>query len=178
VTVKLGETLETAVWISGAESPEMIENFKQSAVEGLDLAAQQAKVTLGPTVWTIKKPGEDRVPPVPKWLERKIEEHGRRIAEVALADGTQSQPVQGPFLLVCERQVISVAPVFGKRSFLADLSQDDLHRLRRITKQQWARKYGTKGMLTDSECDAIIEETGPDAAYHAVMADSQTGRAH
>lgn len=89
---------------------------------------------LGPVSFEIKYPGQDRVPPVP-------------------------DRIKGPDV----RLLIATAEVVGfeiKRaySFVSDLDKGTLARLRAVTRKQMKR------VLTDDQCDQIIERVGPGAA--------------
>lgn len=164
-----GEVFETALWLDGSETPDMMASWKRDvAMAAFDKIAKERGVVLGPPVYTVKKPGEDRVPPVPGWLEKRIAERGNRGGRVDIGEG-EPLTIDGPRLLVCERVAIRrVGPVYTKPSFLSELMPKDLNKLRAITKRAWLEAGGERGPLTDSEADAIIERLGPDAAADAI----------
>ena len=64
--------------------------------------------------------------------------------------------------------LIGRAPVIGpdkpivKSSFLAELEPKDLERLRAVTRRAGAKEGR---MLSDAECDELVEEIGPESAY-------------
>lgn len=143
--MKPGEVIETAIWLNGTETPELLSRYKQDCHECIRVMADEHKVLFAPLQFIEKKPGEDRVPPVP--------DH-----------------IQGPNvrLLVAEAKVVCNAPQIAARSFLYDLDPKDLERLRQITRRVHAKDQPREAPLTDAQCDAIIEEIGPQAAYDAV----------
>lgn len=143
--MKPGEVLETAIWLDGTETTELIARYKEDCHECIRLAADEHKVLFSPIEFTEKKPGEDRVPPVPGHI------HGPDVR-----------------LLIAEAMVLCHAPQIITRSFLMDLDPKDLERLRQITRRVHAKDRPRGALLTDAQCDAIIEEIGPQAAYETV----------
>lgn len=131
--MKIGDLVECAVWLEGTESDAML---KQWATDCPYMMAnsQEPALKLGPVEFEIKRPGQDRVPPVP--------DH-----------------IKGPDvrLLVGSAVVLGFEPV-KKQSFLNELSEADLVRLRKATRKAHGRK------LPDAVCDQIIERLGPVAA--------------
>ena len=167
--MKAGETFEMAIWLDGGETPAMIEHYQRDMIPGvLKDSAKKAGVLIAPAAFEVKRPGEERVPPVPKWLEDRVAEHGR-LAVTIPGVLASDPPVEAPVLLVAEARVLGPVPDFSARSFLADLSPLDLKKLRAITKRSWLESNPEAGPLTDSEADAIIERHGPDAAYEVTI---------
>lgn len=164
-----GEVFETAIWLDGSETPDTMASWKRDVcAPAFERAAKAKGVVLGPPVYIVKKPGDERCPPVPKWLEQRIAERGNRGGRVDIGEG-EPLTIDGPRLLVCERVAIRrVGPVYTKASFLSELAPKDLTKLRAITKRQWLEAGGETGPLTDSEADAIIERLGPDAAADVI----------
>lgn len=140
-----GDILENAIWLTGTEMPDLIQRYKDECGESLRTAAADAGFLMAPIIWTEKRPGDERVPTVP--------DH-----------------IQGPDvrLLVAEAKVLCRAPIINSNSFLLDLDHKDLGRLREITRRQHAKSCPGAVSLTDQQCDAIIEEIGPQAAYDVV----------
>ena len=130
---------------------------------------------ISPPVFTVKQPGDDRVPPVPMWLEQKCMSLGRRELTITLKDGDAPQTWLAPVFLVVEGMVLGNKPQFEKRTFIGDLTAKDHARLRKLTKDAWLRADVGTRPLTDDEADRIIEQNGPDAAYTAVMDTIRTG---
>ncbi|MHC2163128.1 hypothetical protein [Bradyrhizobium ottawaense] len=131
--MKIGDLAECAIWLEGTETDAML---KQWATDCPFMMANthEPKLKLGPVDFEIKRPGQDRVPPVP--------DH-----------------VKGPDvrLLVATAEVLGFEQV-RKESFLSELSEADLVRLRASTRKAHGRQ------LPDNVCDQIIERLGPVAA--------------
>lgn len=147
--IRVGDVLESAIWLTGEETPALVEHHKaQVEAAILDQNAQTGAVT-GPMRWTEKLPGDDRVPPVP--------------------DHIQGICVR---LLVGEAEVLNV---MGSESrFLAELEPSDLKRLRKITKRAhkswWLRTFpGVRYEgITDRQADTLINDLGPEAGLEAM----------
>jgi hypothetical protein len=104
-------------------------------------------VIMSEPAFTEKLPGEERVPPVP---------------------GHISGP--GVRLLVCEATVVASlkADIVKSTGFVHDLDKRDLERLRQITRAAHQKAQPMERLLTDAECDAVIEEIGPQSALATV----------
>lgn len=147
--VRVGDTLETAIWLTGMESEILKARFKADAKKAMENANKFNGVVTGPLRWTEKRPGEDRVPPVP--------DH-----------------IQGPDvrLLVAEADVLNVLGPESK--FLAELEPADLTRLRKITREAhklwWRRNMPGRRYerITDRQADTLINDLGPEVAYEAL----------
>ncbi len=144
--VKVGDVLECAIWLTGTESEEHVKRWQDvDCPNSLNKAASDKDVLVGPIVFSIKRPGEDRVPQVP--------------------DHVSGSDVR---LMVAEATVIALRSLDGNgSSFLLDLEPKDLALLRKVTRRVWA-KANNGGLLTDDECDRVINEIGPEAAMRAV----------
>jgi hypothetical protein len=131
--VKIGDVVECAIWLDGTESEAMLRQWATDCPYVM-ANSQEPKLKLGPVAFELKRPGEDRVPQVP--------DH-----------------VKGPDvrLLVGTAELIGFEPV-RKESFLSELSEADLVKLRKATRKAHGRK------LPDAACDQIIERLGPVAA--------------
>lgn len=131
--MKIGDLAECAIWLDGTETEA---HLKQWAHDCPFMMANthEPKLKLGPVDFELKRPGQDRVPRVP--------DH-----------------VKGPDvrLLVATAEVIGFEQV-RKDSFLSELSEADLVRLRAATRKAHGRN------LPDNVCDQIIERLGPVAA--------------
>lgn len=150
-----GYLLENALWLDGRETAEQLERFKREVADALQERADADNVLLSPPEWTIKRPGEDRVPQVPAHIS-------------------------GPDvrLLVCETLVLAVKPQIVPGSFLGDLDPKDLMRLRQITRRAHQKHNPGAKMLTLEECDTIIEQLGPESAAKCVKAAVDTRTLH
>ena len=116
-----------------------MDRYKQDVTEAIDYFCHEHRFSFSPVTFSEKKPSGDRVPKVP--------------------DGIRGINVR---LLVAESEIIGRRPETPKGSFIAYLDKLDLDRLRTITRN--ARLKIHRQSLTDTECDEIIEEIGPDAA--------------
>ena len=136
--MKIGDFIESSVWLTGEESPELRRQYEKDVAEAIEYFCHEHRFQHGPVAFTEKKPGADRVPPVP--------DH-----------------VAGPAvrLLIAESEITGKRPETSVGSFTAQLDKVDLQRLREITRRV-RRSYGAP--LSNRECDAIIEEIGPEAA--------------
>lgn len=136
--MKIGDLAECAIWLDGMETDTMLGRWKTDC-QYMMANEHDPVLKLGPLKFEIKRPGEDRVPQVP--------DH-----------------VAGPDvrLLVATAEVIGLQP--RKASFVNDLTERDLVKLRAITRRQ----HGHRGPLTDEQCDQIIERLGPMAAAETV----------
>ena len=141
----IGSYFETAMWLTGYETPEMLERFKRDCQAAMDFRAEQDDIIMSPLVFTEKAPGSPRVPQVPAHIS------GPNVR-----------------LLVAEATVIAHRNVAIPRSFVADLDRVDLMRLRERTRRAHRSGNPQAKRLTDDECDAIIEEIGPDSAANVV----------
>jgi len=147
--MKLGDVIESAIWVTGDESVEMIAHHESQIQHCLGRLCQQERCCHGPVTFIEKRPGEDRVPEVP--------------------DHVQGQRVR---LLVAETTIVEILPETSRGSFIANLDKKDLIRLRYLTRR------GAKATLTDWQCDAIIEEIGPQAALDTLKDEVDRGLLH
>ena len=155
--MKVGDVIEMAMWADGTESPEVLEQFRLDVDTAVRQFAEQNHVVMTPPYVLEKKPGEDRVPPVP--------DH-----------------VRGPNV----RLIVAESVIVGERSklvgstFLSELDAVDLERLRFITRRvhYGLNPDGTKRALTDEEVDRVIEEHGPEAAADVIRLGMSSGVIH
>lgn len=137
--MKPGDLAECAIWLNGTETDAMLRQWKSDCAFMM-ASGHEPSLKLGPVLFEIKRPGEDRVPSVP-------------------------DRIKGPDV----RLLVATAVVLGfeaakRASFVDDLSERDLRKLRGITRRQ----HGHRGPLTDAMCDQIIDRLGPVAAGHVV----------
>lgn len=154
--VRLGESFEAAIWMTGKETEQqrnacvidMREAFRRMAVEN--------KVMIEPPQFSILEPGSERCPGVP-------------------------DNISGPCvcLLVAEAMIVGYAPESSPAgSFVQDLELVDRKRLRTITRQAHQKQCPGERRLTDAECDAIAEQVGPESAGRAIREMKDRGRVH
>ena len=145
--MKPGDVLEAAIWLDGRETAEHRTLYEADLQEQLARAGNLHGMVIGPLMWAEKRLGEDRVPKVP--------DH-----------------IVGPDvrLLVAEARVVCRMPDYTDAggSFVHELDPADLARLRAITRHAHAWRKPGERRLTDAECDAVIEEIGPDSALRTL----------
>ena len=144
MTLQPGDVIETAIWCDGTETEKLKDRFETDLQASLASMANAEGVIIGPLIMTEKKPGEDRVPPVPDEI------HGPDV-----------------MLLVGEAQVIGEAFV-SEGAFVADLEPKDLERLRTILRRVHQSYNPGKPELSQEKCDEYINCNGPDAALEAL----------
>ena len=141
--MKLGDTIESAIWLSGSESIKDRMRFEHDVRHAIDELSLEAGFLHGPVTFIEKRPGDERVPEVP--------------------DHVQGERVR---LLVGEAEIVARKPEDKPGSFIANLDRMDLLRLRKLTREA-NRKQNNTG-LSDVQCDAIIEQYGPEAALETL----------
>ena len=148
--MQAGDVLETAIWLNGEETDELLSRFRADLSKAIVFIEEQEHVIIKPIQFVEKRPDTHRVPPVPAHI------HGPNVR-----------------LLVAEAEVLCRQPfVVTAGSFLLELESSDLERLRTVTRKVAPHQ------LTDAECDEIIEEIGPEAALATVREAVDTGRIH
>jgi len=152
--LKIGDTIESAVWITGDEASDVRQRFERDVGAAIDKMCTDQRMIHGPVTWLEKHPMEDRVPAAP--------------------DHVQGSCVR---LLVGAAQVVAQMPDETPASFVANLEIKDLLRLRQITRRVHARRY-PGGALSDESCDAAIEELGPEAALDTLRTVVDGGHVH
>jgi len=135
--MKIGDVIESAIWITGDEPPGMRARYEQDVTEAIDYFCHENKFIHDPITFIEKIPGADRVPPVPDHIQ------GSRVR-----------------LLIAESTILAPKPELPLGSFIANLDKKDLDRIRTITKRVQIKINGTK--LDDGECDQFIEKLGPE----------------
>lgn len=128
--MKIGDLAECAIWLDGTETEEMLRQWRVDC-PFMMAQAHDPVLRLGPVSFEIKRPGEDRVSPVP-------------------------DRIKGPDvrLLVATAEVVGLETVKAE-SFVSGLDKRDLIRLRKATRAAHGRNY------PDAICDQIIERMGP-----------------
>ena len=153
--MKIGDTVESAAWLTGAEPEGIVDTYKRDVKGAIDRLCNLNGFIHGPVRFIERLPGMERVPDVP--------DH-----------------VQGPAvrLLIGEADLTAKAPEINTRSFIGDLDKKDLMRMRVITRQAHRKNNPSAPILTDTQVDDIIEQIGPEAAMDAVMNAVNTGLVH
>ncbi len=143
--MKPGDIFETSIWLCGSETQELKDRFESDLRASLASMALNEGVIIGPLVMAEKRPGEERVPPVP--------------------DAIQGLDVR---LLVGEAKVVGYEPEASEGTFVADLEPKDLERLRTILRRVHQSYNPGKPELTTEKCDEYINRNGPDTALAAL----------
>ncbi len=131
--------LELAIWYDANKHSDIINLCSESVIDVLDTVCTKNDTRHDDVNLEILKPGDDRVPPVPRWLE--------------LTDGAI------PRLLVATTRVISNVPQVPV-GIIGDLDKKEIARLRVITCREHQKIYPNDVPLTDEECDQIIDKFG------------------
>lgn len=142
--MKVDDLIESAVWITGDESPATRERYEQDVRDAVGQLCSEEGLEHGTVVFLEKRPGDDRVPQVPDHIL------GSRVR-----------------LLVGEAQILGHRVIDSNGSFIANLDKKDLNRLRQITRNQYIKK-NLCHHLSDSDCDKYIELYGPEAAIETL----------
>ena len=155
--MKDGDPYELCIWLTGRETEALIVQWKADCQELLGDEAASRGFIIGPMTFTEKRPGEDRVPPVPDHI------HGHDVR-----------------LLIGEAEVRRAprTEIIKSSGFVQDLDAKDLARLREITRQARAKQMPLAAVLTDAECDDIIERIGPETALKTLRGTTATGTMH
>jgi len=148
--MRIGDVIESAIWITGDEAPALREQYKNDVCRAIDDLCAEHGFEHGPVQFIEKLPGSNRVPPAPDHVQ------GSRVR-----------------LLVAEASLVGVSVATSHGSFVANLEKKDLERLRTITRRAWAKTH-PDDVLTDKQCDDYIEELGPDTAVDMIRAQFHT----
>lgn len=155
--MKDGETYEICIWLTGRETDALLAQWKVDCQAILADKAAEMGFIIGLMRFTEKPPGAERMPQVP--------DH-----------------ISGPNvrLLIGEAEVRpNPRPEIIKSSgFVADLDAKDLHRLRTLTREARAKQAPYAAILTDAQCDDIIEQIGPETALKTLRGITGTGSIH
>lgn len=141
--MKIGDTIESAIWLNGDETLEQRQRFEHDVTHAIERVCRDEGLLHGPVTFIEKSPMDDRVPEVPEHIQ------GQRVR-----------------LLVGEAEIVAKRPEEKPGSFIANLDRMDLIRLRKLTRE--AHRKQNDGGLSDSQCDAIIEQYGPEAALETL----------
>ncbi len=139
MSLKVGDIIENAIWMTGDEVEGLKEKYKNDVLDTIESLCNQEGYEHGPVTMHELKPGDYRCPEVPDHVQ------GSRVR-----------------LLVVESTLVKKLVVEGEGSFVGNLEPADLEKLRKITRDRAAKNL--KKILSNEECDWIIEELGPDAA--------------
>jgi len=141
--MKLGDVIENAIWMTGDESVDLKAKYRNDVLGTMDDLCEREGFIHGPITMHELRPGDDRCPEVPSHI------HGSRVR-----------------LLVVESTLVTKLVVDSVPSFVDNLERADLVKLRKITRDRVAKDL--KRIISNKECDEIIEMLGPDAAVSAL----------
>lgn len=150
---KPGEELELALWFDASKNPDPVFQAGDSFKEVFDHVCEMNKVRHGDVTFDILKPGDDSVPEVPRWLE------------------TTKGAV--PRLVIAYTTILGTA-IEAPKGILGDLDIKDVMKLRVIVRNIYRMHYPDQSVITDTECDAIIDNMG----MEAVMEQLQNSAVH
>lgn len=136
---KLGSEMEFSIWYDANEHLDPINSCSESMGDALDAICVKNKIGHGKISYEILKPGDDRVPLVPLWLEN--------------IDGAI------PRLLVATTET-SNCLYQGPMGIIGDLDKKDIARLRVIVQRVHQKFHPKTTPLNDQECDRIIDQQG------------------
>ncbi len=143
--MKLGDVIESAIWLDGRETPEDRTRFENDVRAAVHTVCEGEGWLHSPVKFIEKHVFEDKVPQVPDHI------HGPNVR-----------------MLVGEAEVVGKKPESKPASFIANLDRKDLMRLRHMTRAAHRKTFGayptSAPPLSDRECDNVIEECGLDAA--------------
>ena len=135
----MNKEIEFAIWYDANEHLDPINSCGESIKDALDAICVKNKIGHGKISYKILKPGDDRVPSVPRWLETT---NGAIPRLLVATTETSSCLYQGPMGIV------------------GDLDKKDVARLRIIVRRVHHKFHPKTTSLTDSECDRIIDQQG------------------
>lgn len=143
--MKTGDIIEFAVWLTGQETMEDLISISEDMKQVRESWAKKHNLIFDSGTAVTRYPGDDRVPAVPSHIS-------------------------GPAvrLLIVEARILMFNPDRSVSRFVDDLEPDDLNRLRKISRDAYAKLYSKRPFLTDAQCNTVINDLGPDAAADAL----------
>ncbi len=136
---KVGDEVEFAIWFDANEHSDPINSCSKSMEDAIDVIHGKRNISHGKISYEILKPGDDRVPSVPRWLEN--------------INGSV------PRLLVATTKMTNKVRQ-ESMGIIGDLDKKDIARLRVITQREHHKVYPNDDPLTNYECDQIIDKLG------------------
>jgi hypothetical protein len=131
--------LEVSLWYDANVHLDPINSCSESIKDMLDLICKKNSVVHGNIRYEILKPGDDRVPSVPRWLENTNGVIPRLlIATTKVTRDTHQEPM----------------------GISGDLGKKDLARLRLIVQKEYRMTHPNTTPLVYHECDKIIDKLG------------------
>lgn len=143
--MNVGDRIHNTMWVTGDESPQMRADYERQVREAIDYMCRENGVEHGDFKVSEHRPDADL---------------SEFIGDTQVPDHIQGSKVR---LLVIEAEVVKSIEV---GSFVHNLERGDLMKLRKITRDAYARHF--RRFPTQGEVDEIIESLGPDAAVEAL----------
>ncbi len=139
---KLGSEMEFAIWYDANEYLDPINSCRESMEDAIDAICVKNNIGHGKISYEILKPGDDRVPSVPSWLENT------------------NGALPKLFVATTKTKIMSSAHQEPDKGIIEDLDKKDIVRLRIITQREYHKVYPNDTPLTNHECDQIIDKLG------------------
>ena len=133
------DDLEVSLWYDANVHSDPINSCSESIGDMLDLICKKNGMVHSNIRYEILKPEDDRVPPVPRWLENINGVVPRLLVAVTKVTRDLHQEPMG---------------------MSGDLDKKDLARLRTITRREHRKAHPNTTPLTDHECDQLIDRLG------------------
>ena len=153
MTLRMGDELQSAMWLTGAETPSQLDSVKASIVGDFNMAQKHHGVLVGPIAYHELKPIDDGCPDPPPWC------HGPDVR-----------------ILVGETKVVCRAPdVPIAKGFSTLVDAKTLAEMRAVTRRQHRMARPGERPLTDAQCDVMIDRVAPDTAERMLRDASDGG---
>ena len=146
--MKIGDTVHNAIWTTGDEPAEMRAHYEKQVRDSISFLCDENGFVCGGFKTSEHLPDTD----LSKFLK-----------EPKVPDHIQGSKVR---LLVIESDVVDTKSKVEIGSFVHNLDKADLHKLRHITRKAYAKHH--KQILSNAECDEVIEQLGVDAALETL----------
>jgi len=141
IIYKKGDFIESAMWFATPDEKQECKRSIRKAIEKCEEA-----MILAPVSWAEYSPDHKRCPDPPEGSEHGIT------------------------LLVGEAEVLAIKEPPPVSRFVDNLEHKDLNLLRNITRSAHLKYNPDSDLLTDAQCDQIIESMGPEAAVKTMRA--------
>lgn len=145
-----GDFVEAAIWLSGTETEEQLNDWKLTVLGNKRIDFERDyEFEMSPWTFQTKKPGDERVPQVPK---------GVKGPDVRLLVATAKVGKKRPKIVI--KQALP---------FAEDLTTKDRNTLRKITRDAWVKAHPGE-RLTDRNCDEVINNLGQEVIMKQLRA--------
>ena len=148
--IRPGDEIEQAIWYDANTCIDPVGKYGESVKEVIESMCAKSNVVHTGISYKVLKPGDDRVPTVPRWLE-KI-------------------PGAVPRLLIATTQ--AKVRIITQSGISNDLDKKDLEKLRAITRRKYKEFNPLEKELTDQECDRFIDTLGMEVVLDQLRSSS------